>query len=667
MGIVEFLASKSGRRTEAVAGLLLIMLGVARGRHRSVMAAVVAAVTVAPLILGVAAPAAAVNPGAENTYVSETPAQAAAVRARLAAGAPRPASLQGHRHTRVCGAPSPLQVACDAIIDLDVAGPLATPAAAPSGYGPGDLQAAYNLPSATAGSGRTVAIVDAYDLPTAQNDLNTYRAQYGLPPCGAGCFTKVNQNGGSTPPAANAGWGQEISLDLDMVSAACPNCKILLVEASSSSVINLGTAVNTAVAMGAVAVSNSYGGPESSSETNWDASYFHHPGVAITASSGDNGYGVHYPAASQYVTAVGGTSLTGTSTPRGYAEGAWSGAGSGCSAYEQKPSWQHDNGCARRTVADVAAVADPSTGVAVFDSTPSNGQSGWMVFGGTSVAAPLVAAAYALAGPQVVGSSPAFFPYANPTGLYDISSGSNGSCGGTYLCTSIAGYDGPTGLGTPHGAGAFAAPATPAAPVFTASTPPTSAVVGTAYTYTFTATGYPTPTFTMSSGALPAGLTLNPTTGVLAGTTTTGPSTFTVTATNGVNPDAVTPPITITVNAAATTVALTTTPNAGVGVVGVVLFAAVAPTTASGTVSFSDATTPIAGCDSRPLNSGTATCVTSFTTAGTHTITATYSGNSTYAPSTTSIPLYVTPTPDFFQIVFGYLIQLAYFFHLFGL
>ena len=172
----------------------------------------------------------------------------------------------------------------------------------------------------------------------------------------------------------------------------------------------------------------------------------------------------------------------------------------------------------------------------------------------------------------------------------------------------------------------------------------------------------------MHTGTLPAGFTLNPTTGVLAGTpTTTGPSTFTVTATNEVNPDAITPPITITVNAAATTVALTTTPNAGVGVVGVVLFAAVAPSTAGGTVSFSDATTPIAGCDSRPLNSGTATCVTSFTTAGTHTITATYSGNSTYATSTTSIPLYVTPTPDFFQIVFGYLIQLAYFFHLFGL
>ncbi|MGZ4524629.1 MAG: putative Ig domain-containing protein, partial [Mycobacteriaceae bacterium] len=586
------MTGNSGRWAEAVVGVVLIVLGVvlgggwwalaviglapltacvARGRRRSVMAAVVAAATVAPLILGVTAPAAAVNPGPQNTYGSETPVQAAAVHARLAGGAPGPAPLQGHRHTRVCGAPSPRQVACDAIIDLDVAGPLATPAAAPAGYGPGDLQAAYNLPSTTAGSGRTVAIVDAYDLPTAQNDLNTYRAEYGLPPCGAGCFTKVNQNGGSTPPAANASWGQEIALDLDMVSAACPNCKILLVEASSNSVANLGTAVNTAVEMGAVAVSNSYGGLESSSETSWDASYFLHPGVAITASSGDDGYGVHYPAASQYVTAVGGTSLTGTSTPRGYAESAWSGAGSGCSAYEPKPSWQHDNGCARRTVADVAAVADPSTGVAVYDSTPSNGQSGWMVFGGTSVAAPLVSAAYALAGPQVAASSPASFPYTNPTGLYDISSGSNGSCGDTYLCTSIAGYDGPTGLGTPHGAGAFAAPATPAAPVFTAAAPPTSAVTGTPYTYTFTATGYPTPTFTVHDGNLPAGLTLNPATGVLSGTPTTpGGSTFTVTATTGVSPDALTAPITITITATATTVALTTTPNAGVGVVGVV-------------------------------------------------------------------------------------------------
>ncbi len=365
-------------------------------------------------------------------------------------------SLQGHRHARVCGTPAAHHASCHAIIDLDVAGPLAA-AATPTGYGPADLQKAYNLPSATAGSGRTVAIVDAYDLPTAQNDLNAYRAQYGLPPCASGCFTKVNQRGGATPPAANAAWGQEIALDLDMVSAACPNCKILLVEADSASIDDLGTAVNTAVGWGAVAVSNSYGGSESSNDASYDSSYYNHPGVAITVSSGDSGYGVQYPAASQYVTAVGGTALTRSSTARGFTETAWSGAGSGCSAYDPKPSWQHDTGCARRTVADVAAVADPNTGVAVYDSTPSGGQSGWLVFGGTSAAAPLVAATYALAGTPAVGSAPASFPYANSGGLYDVTSGSNGSCG-AYLCTAGAGYDGPTGLGTPHDSAAFSAP-----------------------------------------------------------------------------------------------------------------------------------------------------------------------------------------------------------------
>lgn len=383
------------------------------------------------------------------TLLAALPAVPAAA-AQEGSGAGR---LHGHRHAKVCGAPKPHSAACHAIVDLDVSGPLASAAVTPSGYGPSDLQAAYSL-SASGGAGRTVAIVDAYDLPTAQNDLSAYRAQYGLPACTSGCFIKVNQTGGSTRPAANASWGQEIALDLDMVSAACPGCKILLVEANSPSMTDLGTAVNTAVRLGAAAVSNSYGGSESASDTSYDTSYFNHPGVAITASSGDNGYGVEYPAASRYVTAVGGTSLTRTSTTRGFSETAWSGAGSGCSGYDPKPSWQHDTGCAKRSVADVAAVADPKTGVAVYDSTPSNSQSGWLVFGGTSAASPIVAGAYAQAGAPAAGSTPASFPYANTAALYDVISGSNGTCG-TYLCTARAGYDGPTGLGTPKGTAAF--------------------------------------------------------------------------------------------------------------------------------------------------------------------------------------------------------------------
>ncbi|MGJ5750844.1 physarolisin II [Streptomyces puniciscabiei] len=330
-----------------------------------------------------------------------------------------------------------------------------TAAAAPSGYGPASLQAAYNLPSASGGSGQTVAIVDAYDDPNAESDLAVYRSQYGLSACTTanGCFKKVDQNGGTKYPRGNSGWAEEISLDLDMVSAACPNCKILLVEASSSSMTNLGTGVNTAVNLGAKFVSNSYGGSESSSDATYDSAYFNHPGVAITVSSGDNGYGVEYPAASKYVTAVGGTSLKTASNTRGWTDTVWSGAGSGCSAYDAKPSWQKDSGCAKRTVADVSAVADPNTGVAVYDTYGQG--SGWMVFGGTSASSPLIAATYALAGAPSAGSYPASFPYAHTSSLNDVTSGSNGSCSGSYLCTGTTGYDGPTGLGTPNGTAAF--------------------------------------------------------------------------------------------------------------------------------------------------------------------------------------------------------------------
>ena len=301
-----------------------------------------------------------------------------------------------------------------------------------------------------------MAIVDAYDDPNAEADLGTYRSQFGLSPCTTanGCFRKVNQSGQTgSYPAANASWSQEISLDLDMVSAICPNCHILLVEASSNAFTDLGTSVNTAVSLGATEVSNSYGGGEFSSEPLYQ-SYFNHPGVPITVSSGDNGYGVQFPAASQYVTAVGGTSLTQAANSRGWSESAWSGAGSGCSAYIAKPSWQTDSGCGRRTVADVSAVADPNTGVAVYDSYAYLGASGWLVFGGTSVASPIVASVYALAGNGATINNGAY-PYSHSGSLFDVISGSNGSCAGSYLCTAGAGYDGPTGLGTPNGTAGF--------------------------------------------------------------------------------------------------------------------------------------------------------------------------------------------------------------------
>ncbi|KOW00112.1 peptidase S8 [Streptomyces sp. NRRL B-1140] len=340
----------------------------------------------------------------------------------------------------------------------------AADASSPSGYGPSDLRSAYGLTSAATsnGSGRTIAIVDAYDDPNAESDLAAYRSQYGLPACTTanGCFKKVSQTGSTTAlPAPDSGWAGEISLDLDMASAICPNCHITLVEAKSATMTNLGTAVNEAVALGAKYVSNSYGGGESSSDTSYDSAYFNHPGVAITVSAGDAGYGAEYPAASKYVTAVGGTRLSTSSTTRGWTESVWrtsstEGTGSGCSAYDTKPAWQTDTGCTKRMIADVSAVADPATGVSVYDTYGADGQ-GWATYGGTSASAPIIASVYALAGTPSTGSYPARFPYANTTALNDVTSGSNGSCTTSYFCTARTGYDGPTGLGTPQGLGAF--------------------------------------------------------------------------------------------------------------------------------------------------------------------------------------------------------------------
>jgi len=353
---------------------------------------------------------------------------------------------------------------CYARVLADVNGrPFAT--TAPSGYGPSQLQSAYALAAAAASAGetQTVAIVDAFDDKTAEADLGVYRSQYGLPPCTTanGCFKKVNQSGvQGSYPTNDQGWGLEISLDLDMVSAACPHCHILLVEATSNANTSLYAAVDTAARLGATVISNSYGGSEASSETTDDV-HFNHPGIPITVSSGDSGYGVEYPAASRYVTAVGGTTLNTAANARGWTETAWSGSGSGCSAYDAKQSWQTDAGCARRTVADVSAVADPNTGVAVYDSNCNainqllgNCFKGWGVVGGTSASAPLIAAVYALAGN---GASVTYgsFPYSHTASLFDVVSGNNGSCGGSYLCTAGPGFDGPTGLGTPNGTAAF--------------------------------------------------------------------------------------------------------------------------------------------------------------------------------------------------------------------
>jgi subtilase family serine protease len=381
-----------------------------------------------------------------------------ALTAATAAAGPIEAGVAGqafaHRQTiRSCGDAGPGYLRCHAIknVLMNASGEVVPDAAGPTGLNPSDLVSAYAVPAASVSL--TIGIVDAMDAPNAESDLATYRAQFGLPPCTTanGCFRKVNQSGAALPlPAADAGWAEEISLDLDMASAICPSCKILLVEASAATIANLGASVNTAVSLGAAVVSNSYGGAENASDPSSTSSFYNHPGVLITASSGDAGFGVEYPAAATTVLAVGGTSLVRSATARGWTESVWgtaikgNGAGSGCSTVETKPSWQIDTGCAHRTVADVSAVADPATGVSVYDSAAG----GWIVVGGTSVASPLVASLFAVTGHA--GATPQY-PYANPSQFNDVVSGANGTCSPAYLCSGAPGYDGPTGFGTPIG------------------------------------------------------------------------------------------------------------------------------------------------------------------------------------------------------------------------
>jgi subtilase family serine protease len=307
------------------------------------------------------------------------------------------------------------------------------------------------------GGGRVVAVVDAYGYPGAASDLAVYRSAMKLSACssGDGCLRIVNQQGqaGNLPPA-NVEWDGEQALDLDMISAICPKCTIVLVQANSSRFRDLGAAVDTAVALGAVSVSNSYGGNEWSA----DDRMFDHPGHVITASSGDTGAGVEQPCSFAGVVCVGGTSLTNATNARGWNEVAWAdgisnGTGSGCSKRVAKPVWQTDKGCTNRSEADISAVADPYTGVAVFESAGG----GWRQFGGTSVSSPIVAAMFALAGNTAAIDAPQWiWQHGGTAAFNDVVFGSNPGrfrCPSNmlYICEAGPGYDGPTGWGTPSG------------------------------------------------------------------------------------------------------------------------------------------------------------------------------------------------------------------------
>jgi hypothetical protein len=324
----------------------------------------------------------------------------------------------------------------------------------PEGYGPEQLRSAYQLEQASAddGAGETVAVVDAYDDPNAAADLAAYRSEYGLPACtvASGCFRQVNQEGDPSPlPAGNTSWATEESLDIEMVSAICPLCHIILAEANDNQDSDLAATVSAAVAIGATQVSNSYGESENPGEASLESSY-DHPGVEITASAGDDGYGVSYPAASAYVTSVGGTTLWPAGGSRGWTESVWSGSGSGCSAVIAKPSWQHD-ACTHRTDNDISAVADPQTPVAIYDT---DGAGGWLIVGGTSVSSPIIASVYALMSKTAAQYPGGSYWYSHPKNVFGVTSGANGTCDPAYLCTAGDGYNGPAGNGTPDFTGA---------------------------------------------------------------------------------------------------------------------------------------------------------------------------------------------------------------------
>jgi subtilase family serine protease len=376
--------------------------------------------------------------------------------ATLADAAPLRVERSGDTYyTAVCaGSPRRGEANCTSKIVTDSKGtPLSFASPPINGLTPADLRDAYKI-DGDGDAATIVAIVDAFGYDNAESDLAVYRAQFGLAACTTanGCFKKLNQHGQEgNYPDQDIPWARESALDLDVASAMCPNCRLYLIEANTNQLVALGVSVNTAAALGAHVISNSYAGGEEGSEP-YESRYYDHPKIAVTASSGDDGFGVLFPASAPNVIAVGGTHLTRDASARGWSETVWKGAGSGCSAIYAKPAWQMDTGCPNRMVADISAVADPATGAAVYGPNNS-GVSAWLVLGGTSLAAPLVAGIYGNKAGKVHAAESL---YKKPRKrLFDIKSGSNGVCDPAYYCNGMKGYDGPTGNGSPDGTSAF--------------------------------------------------------------------------------------------------------------------------------------------------------------------------------------------------------------------
>jgi subtilase family serine protease len=425
-------ARRAGRLTSALSSVLVLTAGVLGA---GVLGATVPAGAAARAAAGAVRPGAAGRPGA---------ATAGGLRY---ACAPVPAGYAR------CFAMFRPQTA----VNRALAAGLGSKVSKPSGLTPRQIESAYRLP-VSRNPHQTVAVVEAYNTPHLASWLYTYRKHFRLPSCTvrSGCLRVVNQRGKASPRPASAvplGWDVETSLDVSMVSVACPHCHILVVEANTQRFGDLAKAENTAARLGATAISNSYGGREDGFTFAY-RHFYSHRGHTIVASAGDSGFtAANFPADLATVTAVGGTELHKAHNKRGWTEDTWFAGGSGCSAYVAKPAWQHDKHCPGRTVADVSAVA---WNVPVYDSF----YGGWITVGGTSISSPLIAGIYALAGnARIVRPG---YVYAHPRSLFDITKGNNSAfvtskqaCGNDYLCVAKKGYDAPTGLGTPNGTGSF--------------------------------------------------------------------------------------------------------------------------------------------------------------------------------------------------------------------